>query len=86
MEFSGGDTQWELWFARMGHPRKDELIKTQRSTRGIPTIKIGTGKLCVGCLKGKQTVATFSSHSMTKTTRVQEGRARRRRGANEKYL
>ena len=56
----------------MGHPSKDALLKTQRSTKGIPTIKMGTETLCVECLKGKQAVATFPSHSMTKTTRVLE--------------
>ena len=56
----------------MGHPNKDALLKTQRSTKGIPLIKQGTEILCGGCLKGKQTVSTFPSRSMTKTTRVLE--------------
>ena len=60
--YYGGETQWELWHARMGHPSKDALLKPQRSTKGIPTIKLGTETLCVGCLKRKQTVSTFPSH------------------------
>ncbi|CEG44463.1 polyprotein [Plasmopara halstedii] len=38
----------------------------------IPIIKQNEETLCVGCLKGKQTVTAFPSRSMTKTSRVLE--------------
>ncbi|CEG35678.1 retrovirus-related pol polyprotein from transposon tnt 1-94 [Plasmopara halstedii] len=56
----------------MGHTSKDTLVKTQRSTKGIPNIKQNEQTLCAGCLKGKQTVTAIPSRSITKTTGVVE--------------
>ncbi|KAG2905224.1 hypothetical protein PC116_g14900 [Phytophthora cactorum] len=56
----------------MGHISKDTLIKTQRSTRGITSVKQGVDTLCSGCMKSKQRVMTFPSRSLMKTTRVLE--------------
>lgn len=72
VEYLGADSKWELWHARKGHPSKDALIKTQRSTNGIPAVKPDVEKLCGGCMKGKQTVTSFPSRSVTKTSRVLE--------------
>nr|CAI72292.1 putative polyprotein [Phytophthora infestans] len=72
VQYAGPDSEWELWHARMGHLNKDALTKTQRSTIGIPHVKNGNETLCGGCMKGKQTVTTFPSRSLTRTTRVLE--------------
>ena len=50
----------------------DVLIKTQRSTNDIPVVKQGIETLCGDCMKGKQTVASFPSRLLTKTSRVLE--------------
>ncbi|GMF45505.1 unnamed protein product [Phytophthora fragariaefolia] len=72
VQYAGADSQWELWHARMGHPNKDALIKTQRATNGIPAVGQAFPTLCGGCMKGKQTVEAFPSRSETKTSRVLE--------------
>lgn len=72
VQYSGVDSQWELWHARMGHPSEDVLVKTMRSTEGIPALKQGIKTLCGGCMKGKQTIEAFPGRSMTKTSRVLE--------------
>ena len=56
----------------MGHPSKDALIKTQSYTNGIPAVKQGIEKLCGCCMKVKQTVTSFPSRSVTKTSHVLE--------------
>ena len=71
-EYSGAESKWELWHARMRHPSKDALIKTHRSTSGIPALNQGIEKLCGGCMQGKQTVTSFPSRSVTKTSLVLE--------------
>ncbi|GMF40565.1 unnamed protein product [Phytophthora fragariaefolia] len=70
VEYVGVYSEWELWYARMGHLNKDALAKTQRATTGIPTLEHKSMPLCGGCMKGKQTVAYFPSRSMSKTTKV----------------
>ncbi|KAG3038242.1 hypothetical protein PC119_g2978 [Phytophthora cactorum] len=72
VQYAGADSEWELWHARMVHPNKDALAKTQRVTTGIPSVRKGIGTLCGGCMKEKQTVTAFPSRSMTKTKRVLE--------------
>ncbi|CAI5714033.1 unnamed protein product [Peronospora farinosa] len=72
VEYSDVDSNYDLWHARMGHLNKDALEKTQRVTTGIPITNFKTKALCSGCLKGKQTVTQFPSHSQTKTSRVLE--------------
>ncbi|KAE8909754.1 hypothetical protein PF005_g20754 [Phytophthora fragariae] len=72
VEYAGADSQWELWHARMGHPNKDALAKTQRATNGIPDVGQAVPTLCGGCMKGKQTVKAFPKRSKTKTSRVLE--------------
>jgi hypothetical protein len=72
VQYAGADSQWELWHARMGHPNKDALIKTQRATNGISAVDQVFPTLCGGCMKGKQTVAPFPSRSRSKTSRVLE--------------
>ncbi|KAE8983908.1 hypothetical protein PR002_g23112 [Phytophthora rubi] len=72
VEYAGADSQWELWHARMGHPNKDALAKTQRATNGIPDEGQAFPTLCGGCMKGKQTVEAFPKRSKTKTSRVLE--------------
>ncbi|GMF16735.1 unnamed protein product [Phytophthora lilii] len=71
-EYAGADSEWELWHARLGHPGKNGLVRTQRATYGMPVVKQETEKLCGGCLKGKQTVAPFPQRSLKKTSRVLE--------------
>ncbi|RMX68270.1 hypothetical protein DD238_005999 [Peronospora effusa] len=70
--YSDTDSNYDLWHARMSHLNKDALAKTQRVTTGIPITSFKTKALCSGCLKGKQTVTQFPSHSQTKTSRVLE--------------
>ncbi|KAE9000882.1 hypothetical protein PF011_g13989 [Phytophthora fragariae] len=72
VEYAGADSQWELWHARMGHPNKDALAKTQRATNGIADEGQAFPTLCGGCTKGKQTVEAFPKRSKTKTSRVLE--------------
>ncbi|CAI5726240.1 unnamed protein product [Peronospora farinosa] len=72
VEYSDVDSNYDLWHARMGHLNKDALEKTQRVTTGIPITNFKTKALSSGCLKGKQTVTQFPSHSQTKTSRVLE--------------
>ena len=72
VQYSGADSEWELWHARLGHPSKDAQNNTQRSTKGIPVVKQGIKTLCGGCMKGKQSVASFPSRTLTKTSRVME--------------
>ncbi|KAE9332807.1 hypothetical protein PR003_g14330, partial [Phytophthora rubi] len=72
VEYAGADSQWELLHARMGHPNKDALAKTQRATNGIPDVGQAFPTLCGGCMKGKQTVEAFPKRSKTKTSRVLE--------------
>ncbi|KAE8906867.1 hypothetical protein PF007_g22869 [Phytophthora fragariae] len=72
VEYAGADSQWELWHARIGHPNKDALAKTQRATNGIPDVGQAFPTLCGGCMKGKQTVEAFPKRSKTKTSRVLE--------------
>ncbi|OWY99171.1 Integrase, catalytic core protein, partial [Phytophthora megakarya] len=69
VEYAGADSQWELWHARMGHPNENAMIKTQRSTNGMPAVGLGIKSLCGGCMKGKQTVTPFPSRSERKTSR-----------------
>ena len=56
----------------MGHPNKDALIKIQRAKNGIPMVKPGIETLCGGCMKGKQTVTSFPSRTLKKSSRVLE--------------
>ncbi|CAI5730574.1 unnamed protein product [Peronospora farinosa] len=72
VEYSDVDSNYDLWHARMGHLNKDALEKTQRVTTGISITNFKTKALCSGCLKGKQMVTQFPSHSQTKTSRVLE--------------
>ncbi|KAE9025730.1 hypothetical protein PR001_g12355 [Phytophthora rubi] len=72
VQYAGADSQWELWHARMEHPNKDALAKTQRATNGIPCVGQAFSTLCGGCMKGKQTVEAFPKCSKTKTPRVLE--------------
>ncbi|KAG3120253.1 hypothetical protein PI125_g1338 [Phytophthora idaei] len=72
VQYTGADSEWELWHARMGHLSKDALAKTQRVTTGIPSVRKGIDTLCGGCMKGTQTVTAFPSRSTTKTKRVLE--------------
>ncbi|CAI5737495.1 unnamed protein product [Peronospora farinosa] len=56
----------------MGHLNKDALANTQSVTTTIPTISFKTKALCSVCLKDKQKVTEFPSHSQSKTSRVLE--------------
>lgn len=48
------------------------MVEIQLATSGVPAVRQGIEKLCGGCLKGKQTVDSFPSRSLTKTSRVLE--------------
>ncbi|CAH0478581.1 unnamed protein product [Peronospora belbahrii] len=72
IQYAEAGSKWELWHARMGHLNQDALIKTRHATNGIPAIDQPTLSLCGGCMKGKQTVATFPHCSSSKTSRVLE--------------
>ena len=72
VEYVGVESEWELWHARLGHPGKAGMNRTQRATSGMPAMKQGIKKLCSGCMKGKQTVDTFPSQSLTRTSPVLE--------------
>lgn len=72
VEYAGTDSQWELWHARMGHCSESAMAKTQRATNGIPTVNRTTKTLCGGCSKGKHSIESFPSRSVTKTSRVLE--------------
>lgn len=39
VEYSGAMNEWELWHARLGHPGKAGMDKTQRATSGMPAVK-----------------------------------------------
>ncbi|KAG6608699.1 Integrase, catalytic core protein [Phytophthora cinnamomi] len=71
-EYSGVESGWDLWHARMGHLNDDSLAKTRQATIGLPMTQKTVKTLCGGCMKGKQTVAHFPSRSLTKTTRPLE--------------
>ncbi|OWY92427.1 LOW QUALITY PROTEIN: hypothetical protein PHMEG_00038582, partial [Phytophthora megakarya] len=71
-EYSGVDSEWELWHARMGHLNDDSLTKTRLATTGLPKTQRIIKTLCGGCMKGKQTVSHFPSRSFTATTRPLE--------------
>lgn len=72
VQYSGADSKWELWHARMRHPSEDSLYKTRHARNGMPVVKQGIKTLCGGCLKGKQTVTVFPSHSLSRTSCVLE--------------
>ena len=38
VQYSGADSEWELWHAWMGHPNKDAMITIQRAKNGIPMV------------------------------------------------
>uniref|UniRef100_A0AAV1UDV4 Integrase catalytic domain-containing protein n=1 Tax=Peronospora matthiolae TaxID=2874970 RepID=A0AAV1UDV4_9STRA len=48
------------------------MDKTQRAASGMPAVKQGIEKLCSGCMKGKLTIDTFPSQSLTRMSRVLE--------------
>ncbi|CAI5716279.1 unnamed protein product [Peronospora farinosa] len=48
VEYSDVDSNYDLWYARMGHLNKDALEKTQRVTTGIPITIFKTKALCSG--------------------------------------
>ncbi|OWZ20060.1 polyprotein [Phytophthora megakarya] len=64
VEYAGADSQWELWHAHMGHLNENAMIKTQRTTNGMPAVGRGIKSLCGGFMKGKQTVAPFPSREV----------------------
>ncbi|OWY97687.1 LOW QUALITY PROTEIN: polyprotein [Phytophthora megakarya] len=70
VKYAGADSQWELWHARMGHPNENAMIKTQRSTNGMPAVGRGIKTSCGGHMKGKQSVMPFPSRSERKTSRM----------------
>ncbi|ETP02872.1 hypothetical protein F441_20110 [Phytophthora nicotianae CJ01A1] len=72
-EYADVGGEWELWHAGMGHLNEDSLVKTKQATIGVPTSsRHGAKMLCGGCMKGKQTVERFPSHSPTSTRRPLE--------------
>ncbi|ETP31051.1 hypothetical protein F442_20047, partial [Phytophthora nicotianae P10297] len=72
-EYADVGGEWELWHAGMGHLNEDSLVKTKQATIGVPTSsRHGAKMLCGGCMKGKQTVERFPSHSPTSTHRPLE--------------
>uniref|UniRef100_A0AAV1UBQ4 Polyprotein n=1 Tax=Peronospora matthiolae TaxID=2874970 RepID=A0AAV1UBQ4_9STRA len=72
VEYAGAESEWELWHARLGHPGRSGMDKTQRATSGMPAVKQGIEKLCSGCMKGKLTIDTFPPQSLTRTSLVLE--------------
>lgn len=72
IEHNPAGSKWELWHARVGHANFDTYKSTQSATSGMPTIGATSECVCGGCAKGKMTVTSFPSASVTKTTRVLE--------------
>ncbi|GMF33593.1 unnamed protein product [Phytophthora fragariaefolia] len=72
VDYAGSDSKWELWHARMGHPSENGMANTQRATNGLPTVASSIRTLWGRYMKGKQTVTSFPSRSVVKTSRVLE--------------
>ncbi|OWZ18262.1 reverse transcriptase [Phytophthora megakarya] len=66
------DSEWELWYARMGYLNEDSLEKIRQVTTGMPKTRPTVKTLCGGCMKGKQTVTHFPSQSRPTTPRPLE--------------